>query len=284
VVHTHDRLPLTRLGRAVRWVIVRTASDVVAVSDHTARAFNEGLARPAATRVYDSIDTARFDAEAVEPAPVRAELGIDAGAMLLGHVAQVTPWKGQDTSIRALAELRKRGIDAHLLLVGGIAFTGKGVRYDNRGYLRELGDLVDELDVRAAVHFLGQREDVPQLMRALDLLLLPSWDEPFGLVTVESMALGTPPLVGSVGAGPELVTDGVTGRVLPPCEPAAWAAAVAELAGDPARLAEMGVQARAAAERFDEETQVQEMLAVYAGALGHADGPRETRATVGASR
>jgi glycosyltransferase involved in cell wall biosynthesis len=273
VVHTHDRLPGTRVGRAARWAVLRAAREVVAVSDYAAKTFNEGLARPAATRVYDSVDLARFDPAVVEPAPVRAELGIGPGATVLGHVAQITPWKAQDTSIRALAELRRREIDAHLLLVGGVAFSGWGVRYDNRRFLRELGDVVDALGVRAAVHFLGQRDDVPEVMRACDLLLLPSWDEPFGLVTVEGMALGTPSLVSRTGAGPELVTDGVTGRLLPPGQPAAWAAAVSELVADPARLAQMRERARAAALRFDGETQVDEMLSVYARALdGKTDG------------
>ena len=61
-----------------------------------------------ATHVYNSFDRERFDPERVRPAGVRKELGIDAGAALLGQIAQITPWKGQDTSIRALARLPAR--------------------------------------------------------------------------------------------------------------------------------------------------------------------------------
>lgn len=270
VVQTHDRLVPSALGRAVRAMVLSTAREVVAVSDYTAGRFNAGLGRPVATRVYNSIDHNRFDADAVEPAPLRQDLGIAADGVLLGHVAQVTPWKGQDTSIRVVAQLRREGLDAHLLIVGGLPFTGKGVRYDNRAYLRSLGDLVDELGVRPAVHFLGQQPNVPEIMRALDLTLLPSWDEPFGLVTVESMAVGTPPLVSVAGAGPELVEDWVTGRLLPPKRPEAWAAAVRELVGDPPRLAAMGRSAREASRRFRDDAQAREMLEVYARALGQA--------------
>ena len=81
------------------------------------------------------------------------------------------------------------------MLAGEVIFGGKGVRYDNHAFQRSLEALVGELGVREAVHFLGQRDDVPEVLRALDLSLLPSWEEPFGLVTVESMAVGTPPLV-----------------------------------------------------------------------------------------
>ena len=279
VVRTHDRLPRTPLARGVRAIIVHSAAAVVAVSDYTARRFNEGLDPPVATRVYNGIDHELFDPDRVQPAPLREQLGVAPDALLLGQVAQITPWKGQDLAVRALAQMRSDGLDAHLLLVGGVAFAGKSVRYDNRAFLRRLGRLVDQLGVRPAVHFLGQREDVAEVLRALDLSLLPSWDEPFGLVTVESMALGTPPLVSFTGAGPEVVQDGITGRLLDPRRPRAWAQAAAELHADPSARALMGERARAAAWRFRDDVHAREMVAVYARALGQASGisPAEQR-------
>jgi L-malate glycosyltransferase len=272
VVHLRDDLPLTRAGRVVRSALVRSASAVVAVSAYTARRFNEGLDRPVATYVYNSIDLERFDPERVAPAPIRDELGIPAHASLLGQVSQITPWKGQDTSIRSLAELRRGGVDAHLLLVGTVTFGGREVRYDNHAYLEALHRLVGELGLAGAVHFLGQRGDVPQLVRALDLSLLPSVNEPFGRSTVESMAMATPPLVSDVGSGPELVEDGVSGRLLPPGRPELWAAAARDLLSDRAALERMGLRAREAARRFSDEAQVRDVLEVYAGVLGVPDG------------
>jgi glycosyltransferase involved in cell wall biosynthesis len=278
VVRAHEHLPLTHVGRAVRSLIVRTARGVAAVSDFTAGRFNEGLAHPVATRVYNSIDQARFDPARVDPAPLREELDLNPDVRLIGQIAQITPWKAQDVSIRALAELRSGGHDVHLLLIGQVAFGGKRVRYDNHAFLDSLERLVDELGVRHAVHFLGQRDDVPELMRALDLSLLPSREEPFGLVTVESMALGTPPLVSAAGAGPELVDDGVTGRVVPPERRDLWARAADELLSDPARLQLMGERSRPAASRFSDDAHATEMLAVYERALAgtapaHNPGP-----------
>ena len=279
VVRAHEHLPPTPVGRAVRSVLVRSASAIVANSDYTARKFNEGLAVPAAVRVYNSIDHARFDPDRVRPAGLREQLGLAEGAKLLGQVAQITPWKGQDTAIRALAELRRGGLDAHLLIVGQIAFPGRGVRYDNQAFLRSLHGLAGDLAVADAVHFLGQREDVPEILSELDLSLLPSWEEPFGLATIESMALGTPPIVTNVGAGPELVQDGVSGRVLPPKRPDVWAAAARELLEQPERLRRLGEAGRVVAARFRDEVHAREMLAIYervaAGpAAGQAPGPR----------
>jgi L-malate glycosyltransferase len=270
VVRAHEHLPLSRVGRSIRALIVRRAAAIVAVSDFTATHFNEGLPEPVAVRVYNSIDHARFNPHRVGPAAIREELGLDPGAQLIGHVAQITSWKRQDVSIRALAELRSRGLDVHLLLVGQVAFGGKHVRLDNHAYLHSLEELVDELSVRQAVHFLGQRNDVPELMRALDLSLLPSEQEPFGLVTVESMALGTPPFVCADGAGPELVDDRETGRVLASAEPQLWANAVHDLLVDRPQLERMAERAPAAAARFRDDVQAAEMLAVYGRVTGSA--------------
>jgi glycosyltransferase involved in cell wall biosynthesis len=280
VVRAHEHLPPSRVGRSIRALILRKAAAVAAVSDFTATRFNDGLPEPVAVRVYNSIDHSRFNRDRVAPAPIREELGIARDARLIGHVAQITSWKRQDVSVRALADLRARGLDVHLLLVGQVAFGGKHVRLDNHAYLNSLEELVDELSVRQAVHFLGQRDDVPQLMRALDLSLLPSSQEPFGLVTVESMALGTPPLVCADGAGPELVSDGETGRVVESAEPRLWADALHELLVDRAALDRLSEHGPAAASRFRDEVHAAEMLAIYervtrSGGLGIAVPPSE---------
>lgn len=279
VVRAHEHPPLTRVGRAVRGLIVRTAGGVAAVSDFTAARFNEGLTQPVAIRVYNSIDQARFSGS-VEPAPLREQLGLSPDARLLGQVAQITPWKGQDIAIRTLAGVRRAGVDAHLVLVGDVVFGGKGVRYDNHAFKRSLEALVAELDMRDAVHFLGQRDDVPAVLRALDLSLLPSREEPFGLVTVESMAVGTSPLVADDGAGPELVEDRVTGRVLAPSQPELWASAAVELLRDAPTLGRMSEAGPPAAARFTDAAHARGMLAVYQGAIAPlvAAEPREDRA------
>ena len=134
----------------------------------------------------------------------------------------------------------RAGLDAHLLVVGGVSFGARTVRYDNHEFLRSLHGLVEQLDVDGAVHFLGPRDDVPGILRTVDLSLLPSVNEPFGRAIVESMAIGTPPLVSDVGSGPELVDDGVSGRLLPPDRPELWVDAAQELLADRAALARMG--------------------------------------------
>ncbi len=220
VVRAHEHIPLTQMGRAVRSVIVRTASAVAAVSDFTAERFNEGLPHPVATRVYNSIDHARFDPARVSPAPVREELGHRARTRaLIGQIAQITAWKGQDTADpRARRAARRRHRRAPAAgRPDRLRGQGRALRQPRLPARRSKSWSTSSRPARRPLP--GQRGDVPEIMRALDLTLLPSWEEPFGLVTVESMALGTPPLVSANGAGPELVDDGVSGRLLPPEQP-----------------------------------------------------------------
>jgi glycosyltransferase involved in cell wall biosynthesis len=264
VVQVHDIMPAGALGGVVRRVLAGAADRVVAVSQAAAGAFNAGLRGEPAGTVYISIDHERFTPDGRDGAGVRRSLGVPADVPLLGEVAQITPWKGQLAAIEALAIVRRRRADAQLALVGRVAFSGRGVRYDNGAYLEQLRDRVRRLGLEDAVHFVGQRADVPDVMAALDLLLLPSWDEPFGTAAVEAMAIGTVPLVADGGGMSEYVQDGVSGRVLPAHEPEAWGEAAIELLDDPARRAEMGARARAVAGRFTDEAYAREMLGIYA--------------------
>jgi L-malate glycosyltransferase len=285
VVRAHEHLPLSAVGRGVRFVLRRSANAILTVSRETERRFNHGLGRPVAVHVYNSFDRGRFDPDRVDGAGVREELGIGSDATLLGQIGQITPWKGQDTSIRALAQLRRVGVDAHLLLVGEVAFSGSAVRYDNQAYLDGLHRLVGELGLEEQVHFLGQRRDVPGILRELDLSLLPSWDEPFANVMLESMAMGTPLLVSGEGGGPELVEDGVSGRVLPPKRPELWASAARELLEEPQALLHMGLHARRATERFSDQAHARDMLEVYDYVLSRPEArPADVATTVSRRR
>jgi glycosyltransferase involved in cell wall biosynthesis len=131
------------------------------------------------------------------------------------------------------------------------------------GYRTRLGDLVQQHGVESAVHFLGHRSDVPEILGAVDLLLLPSWDEPFGLVVAEAMAVGKPVVVTNRGGVCDYVEDGLNGRLVEPRDPRAWAAAVSELLADPELLARMGEESVRTAAQFNDERYSSEMLAVY---------------------
>src|ERR1700683_4629817 len=193
VVHVRDCLPPGALSTATLRLIAATATTVIANSRYTAEGVRAVAPSARLGGLYNPVDLERFDPARIDRHAARVALG-DAGAreLLLGVVGQLSPWKGQDTAIEALALLCERGVDAHLLLIGSAKFVARATRFDNRAYLSRLHELVADAGLQERVSWLGEREDVPELMRALDVLLLPSWEEPFGRALIEAMALGVP--------------------------------------------------------------------------------------------
>lgn len=264
VVHVRDCLPPGRVSRATMRLIGSTATTVVANSEYTARWARTIAPNIHAEVVYNGVDLSRFDPARIDRAAARASIGVsEPTTLLLGVVAQLSPWKGQDTAIEALAGLLEQGVDARLALIGTARFVASSTRFDNYAYVRRLRALADERGVADSVIWLGEREDVAELIAALDLLLLPSWEEPFGRAVIEAMALEVPVLATLLG-GPAEILAGGGGILLAPRVPADWVRAAAELAADPARRASLGRRGRERVERdFTLRGHVESVLEVY---------------------
>ncbi|HEX3510924.1 MAG TPA: glycosyltransferase family 4 protein [Solirubrobacteraceae bacterium] len=263
IVHVRDVLPAGAVTTATLRAIA-AGTTVVANSRYTAERLRTVAPGARLEVVHNPVDLARFDPARLDRAAARAALG-EAGArgLLLGVVAQLTPWKGQDTAVRALAILRERGLDAHLLLIGAAKFVSAATRFDNEAYVEALREEVERAGLGDRVSWLGQREDVPELMRALDILLLPSSEEPFGRALIEAMALGVPVLATRVGGPPEIVTDGREGYLVQPGDAAAWAEAVLRIAESPDRGAAMGAAGRERARSFAADRHAGALLDLY---------------------
>jgi glycosyltransferase involved in cell wall biosynthesis len=272
VVHVRDCLPPGAVSTATLRLIAASATTVIANSRYTAGSV---LAAAPAARVeviYNPVDLRRWDPARLDRGAARARLGeAVAGRLLLGVVAQLSPWKGQDTAIEALRLLREEGRDAHLLLIGSAKFVARSTRFDNAGYVAHLRARATAAGLEDRISWLGEREDVPELVRALDVLLLPSWEEPFGRSLIEAMALGVPVIATNVGGPAEILDDGVEGYLLAPRDPAPWARAIAGLADDPQRAAEIGrAGRRRVEERFALDRHVAAVLALYARIVARA--------------
>jgi glycosyltransferase involved in cell wall biosynthesis len=265
VVHVRDCLPPGAAARATLRLIARTATRVVANSAYTGDAMRVMAPAVHVTVVHSAVDLSRFDPSRIDRAAVRAGLGAAGGRHpLLGVVAQLSPWKGQETAVEALRLLRDEGSDAHLLLIGSAKFVARATRFDNEAYVARLRERIAAVGLEDRVSWLGERDDVPELMRGLDVLLLPSSEEPFGRVLVEAMSLEVPVLATTVGGPREIVRDGREGYLLEPGDPAAWAHAAARITADPQLAERLG---RAGRERalaaFGLERHVAAMIALY---------------------
>jgi glycosyltransferase involved in cell wall biosynthesis len=124
--------------------------------------------------------------------------------------------------------------------------------------------IVDEAGLSQRVWLPGERQDVADVMRALSCFALPSRAEGISNTILEAMASGLPVVATRVGGNAELVSEGRTGHLVPPGDPAALATALAELMTEPRRSMTMGQQARDVAERqFSLQAMVARYQAVY---------------------
>jgi glycosyltransferase involved in cell wall biosynthesis len=156
----------------------------------------------------------------------------------IGMVGRISPWKGQDVFLRAAAEVRKQFPCARFKIIGSALFGE--AEYD-----REVRELCTGLGLDDCVEFAGFRDDVPQLIAGLDILVHASVTaEPFGRVVVEGMAAGKPVVATNGGGIPEIVEDGRTGHLVPMSDPRSMAVAISRILEDPAAAREMGVRAR----------------------------------------
>lgn len=162
--------------------------------------------------------------------------------LTIGFVKTLSENYAPDLLIRAFASALARGLDARLVLAG-------------RGPLQgTLEALSKQLEISDRVSFLGfvPHENVPSLMRKLDILVNCSRSESFGVVICEASASGIPVIVTDVGGVREVVKDGVTGRLIPPDDLGALADAMVQLGRCPEQRLAMGQAGR----KFIEDTYV----------------------------
>jgi D-inositol-3-phosphate glycosyltransferase len=136
----------------------------------------------------------------------RARLGLKADVPVLLFVGRIQPLKAPDVLLRAAALLRDELPDLQVVVLG--APSGSGMA--EPGWLAHL---VDDLDLRSTVRFVppAGRHAVADYYRAADLTVVPSYNESFGLVALESQACGTPVAAAAVGGLTTAIADGVSG-------------------------------------------------------------------------
>lgn len=233
----------------------RLSDAVIAVSRHTGEHLCgvEGAPASKVRVIPNGIDFERVRvSNASAPAALKRDLAPDGAALLL-TAARLHPEKGLEHLFQALPMLARLCSRPFVLAVAG---TGP--------FETQYKRMVEDLGCAGQVRFLGFRRDLPDLMAAADIFVLPSLAEAFGLAIVEALFLGTPVISTRVGAIPEIVEDGVDGILVPPADPEALAAVLARLLGDPGELSKLaGAGRRRIKERYRFESMLRQYEALY---------------------
>lgn len=257
-VHTkHGANPDTVRRRLLRRAAGRFVDAYVAVSEATAliaRAERE-CAPDKLHVIANGIDLTRFASTKTRRSELRRELGIAPDAWVMGTVGRLAPEKDQCNMIRAALPLLRRG--CHLLIAGG-------------GPEREaLVDLCTRLSCSHRVHLLGQRDDIPDILGALDVFVLSSRTEGLPLVIPEAMASGLPVVSTAVGGIASVVSHDKTGLLTPPGDIEQLMRALARVSQDRDWARALGSSARKVAiAHYSSERMMRDYSRLYEDVLG----------------
>jgi glycosyltransferase involved in cell wall biosynthesis len=221
--------------------------------------------------IRNGVDMSRFS-DAPAKVPIRRQLGIPADTRLVIVVSRLARLKGIEHFLEAAAALTPRYPDVRFLVVGETSPP-------DPAYLDDLKRQAADLGVADRVMFTGRRSDVPAILGAADVAVMPSLNEALSNVLLESMAAAAPVVATRVGGTPEALHDGDTGLLVPPGDAGAIARAVSYLLDHPDLGRRLGHAARALIiQRFSVDLMVRSTENLYADLLARKQQRQPTAA------
>lgn len=245
---------------ANRWLYGKSARQVVTTGEKLRLDLIDGLNlnHEHVVSIPTGIDLGRFSPGKTPTRSIaRDALDVPQDAFLIGIVATLRSWKGHEDLLRALDQLAKAHPEIHLIVAG-----------DGPGF-NHLKQIIASLHWASNIHLLGRRDDVPSILAAIDLFVLPSYaNEGVPQAIIQAMAMELPVISTTIGSIPEAVEDGINGRLVPPRSPDLLALAIEEMKNNPVlrkRFAEAA--RRIAVQRYSLDEMVNAMLLAYEKAL-----------------
>jgi glycosyltransferase involved in cell wall biosynthesis len=233
VFHGYFSHPISRFYIALESYAAKKTDRIIVLTD---REVEEHLAKGVGQRrqyktIFSGIDLTPYEAAGDQRDVTRQALGIAPNQLLVGAVGRLEPIKGFAYFIGAAQIVAKAHPDVRFVLVGDGA-----LRRELTEVARPMGD---------QFRFLGLREDVPALMAAMDICVLPSLNEGMGRVLLEAGAAATPAVATKVGGVPDVVRHGETGLLVPPHDEEALAQGIMTILRDSEMRMNLGKEARA---------------------------------------
>jgi sugar transferase (PEP-CTERM/EpsH1 system associated) len=249
----------------------------IALSSHIENYLRDAVGVPGErlTRICNGVDMNRFRPASTGRVSIAGSPFNDPSLWLVGTVGRLQTVKDQVNLVHAVAHALSRSVEARGRL--RLAIVGDGPQR------AEVEEAIVTTGTQEHVWMAGAREDVPAIMPGLDAFALPSRAEGISNTILEAMAGGLPIIATRVGGSPDLVDEGVNGRLVPPADPCALGEALLALFSSPADARRMGRAARAECERrFSLDRMVADYAAVYDQLL--AGGGRRLLAAAASGR
>lgn len=257
VITRHHYLPVKQ-NAIYRWML-QDVGAVIAVSKSVAAAVAERWTlKPYQMHVVPNwIDADRF--QPIDRDAARAMFRIKL-PIAVACIGQLNPAKGQEEFLRAAARIARTRSDVEFLIVGSEA--------DKGGFKLHLKNLARELSIADRVNFTGFVHHMPELFAAVDVVVVPSWDEGFSLVALEGLASRRAVVASDVGGIRDIIKDNSTGMLFPARDANALANKLLWVVSDAPFRDRLGTQGQKDVyEKFNREQVIDEIEAVYRDVL-----------------
>jgi glycosyltransferase involved in cell wall biosynthesis len=231
------------VGKMASCVLNRYNRALIAVSDQVRSAYiTAGIPPGKITTVHNGLDLNRYNPDQVKPC-LKMEFGMSVDQPLIGMIANVDPRKGHHDFVSMCSLVKSKFPAAKFVVVGGI-LPG------HERYMEEIKLLASQKRLIDDIKFIGYREDIPEIIQSLDIIVQPSHTEAGPRVPLEAMAMRKPLVVTDIEGNAEEVIHGDTGFTVPVGDASAMAAAVNKLLSDTHLRQRMGHAGRMRVERF----------------------------------
>ncbi len=206
--------------------------------------------------IYNGVDLDRFPAK-YDKNQIRKTLGFNENDTLVGIIARLDPIKDHKTLIDAVSILKGDSVNMKLIIVG------------DGPEKNDITSKIDTLGLNDDIMFLGTRDDIPNILMALDLFVLPSIMEAMSVTLLEAMSASLPVIATNVGGNRELIADGVSGKLVPVGNPEILANTIKSLLSDREFAGKIGKEARKSVEKnFSFDKMIANYRKAYLKVLG----------------
>jgi glycosyltransferase involved in cell wall biosynthesis len=221
IAHVHG-LGRTRSfkRRFTNWLLLRHVDKIITVSDSVRLDVintNWNMDPAKVVTVRNSVDLEMIDKVKISKMDARLKLGIAEDEVVFGTVGRLVPTKGQSYLIDAFYEVQRKISNSRLVIIG------------DGPLFKKLNKRAEELNISSRVLFTGFREDVLELIRGLDVFVLPSLAEGLSIALLEAMASKLPVIASDVGGIPEVFVSSHCGRLVPPKDVSALSSAMIDI-------------------------------------------------------
>lgn len=259
VVRTrHVSIPIKN-NLPTRWLYTRLTDAIITTGEKLREQLirDNGFRAERIVSIATGVDLQRFNPSQYSRQTVREEWGLAPDAPLVGTIAMLRRMKGHNVLIEAAAQVLQQMPQAKFLIVGDIPSASP--------LKQQLEEQVARLGIGGSVIFAGYREDVPEILAALDCVVLPSTrDEGVPQSVAQALAMARPVVATDVGATAELIEDGVTGILVPPGDAAALATGILSTLREPEQASQRAlVGQQRVRERYSVERMAEQVERLY---------------------